>query len=230
VISITPDQVRAGQALYSKPFLAVYNWAALGFYCRFVWRCRSRNIQQLYDQHVSANHLDIGVGTGFFLERCRFPELNPRLALMDLNPNSLEVAGRRLARYSPEIYKRNVLEPIEFDGPRFDTVAVINLLHCLPGTMETKGVVFEHVKPLVNPGGKIFGSTILYQGIKHNPAADLTLEVLNRLRTMTNKQDSLDTLKHHLERSFPESHVWTCGYEALFWARVGLPDRHNRYG
>ncbi len=213
-------EVKAGQSLYSKPFLAVYNRAALGFYCRFVWRCRARNILELYNLHVSGNHLDIGVGTGFFLQRCRFPNPEPRLALMDLNPNSLEVAGRRLARYKPEIYKRNALEPIGFDGPGFDTVAVTNLLHCLPGTMETKGIVFEHIKPLVNPEGKVFGSTILYHGIRHNPVADLTLEILNRLGFMSNKQDSFEVLKRHLERNFAESHIWTCGYEALFWARV----------
>lgn len=107
--SISPERVQAGQALYTKVFLSIYDGFALGLNCRFLWKCPSHHMLELYNQYVSANHLEIGVGTGYFLDRCRFPTANPRLALMDLNPNCLEVSGKRLARYAPEIYWRNVL-------------------------------------------------------------------------------------------------------------------------
>jgi hypothetical protein len=83
---------------------------------------------------------------------------------MDLNPNSLAAAGKRLARYAPEIYCRNVLEPFALDAPPFDSVGLLNLFHCLPGNMTTKTAVFEHVREVLSPGGVVFGSTILSRG------------------------------------------------------------------
>ncbi len=92
---------------------------------------------------------------------------------MDLNPNSLAVAARRLARYHPETYLRNVLDPIQIDAPPFDSVGIANLLHCLPGTMATKKVVFDNLKAVLNPGGTLFGCTVLWKGVKRSPLATL---------------------------------------------------------
>jgi hypothetical protein len=71
---VTADQVLAGQALYTRPMLAVYDLAVLGLACRCLWGCPARHILELYDRSVSANHLDVGVGTGYFLDRCRVPD------------------------------------------------------------------------------------------------------------------------------------------------------------
>ncbi|TLY40024.1 MAG: class I SAM-dependent methyltransferase, partial [Nitrospirae bacterium] len=152
-MTITGKQVEAGQAVYTKPMLAVYDLLVLGFSNRLVWRCPSRHILALYDRYVTANHLDVGVGTGYFLERCRFPKDRPRLALMDLNPNCLDAASTRLARYRPEVYRANVLDPISFDAARFESISLTYLLHCLPGTIRTKSAVFRHLTTLLNPGG-----------------------------------------------------------------------------
>src|SRR5262249_57137305 len=110
---------------------------------------------------ITANHLDVGVGTGYFLDRCRFPDPRPRLALLDLNPNSLRVAAHRLARFQPEVYRANVLDPIAIDGPRFDSVGASGLLHSLPGTMRTKAVVVDHLKALLKPSGVLFAAALL---------------------------------------------------------------------
>ncbi len=93
-------EAKRGQAIYTKSFLAMYDLSVLGFFCRFIWKCPSHHILELYNQYVSANHLDIGVGTGYFMDHCKFPAANPRIALMDLNPNSLEISKNRLERYS----------------------------------------------------------------------------------------------------------------------------------
>ena len=97
-------QVEAGQAVYTKLTLAIYDLWVLGISNRLIWKCPSFHLLELYNQHISGNHLDLGVGTGFFLDRCTFPTSNPRLFLMDLNPNSLEVTSRRVARYHPKTY------------------------------------------------------------------------------------------------------------------------------
>jgi len=213
----------AGQTLYTKSFLAGYDLFVLGFFCRFVWQCPSKHILDMYSRHISANHLDIGVGTGYFLDRCKFPSSEPRLGLMDINPDALEVAGKRLSRYRPEIYRRNVMEPIEIDARGFDSIGLTHLLHCLPGTIKTKGIVFEYAGRLLNPGGIVFGSTLLYSGGNANRAAKFFMDVDNGKGIMTNREDNLEGLEQVLRQHFSESSVEVVGCDALFWARGPLP-------
>jgi ubiquinone/menaquinone biosynthesis C-methylase UbiE len=209
----------SGQALFTKAFLSVYDWFALGFSCRFVWQCPPGNVLKLYDEYISRNHLDVGVGTGYFLDRCRFPIEQPRLVLVDINPDSLAMAQKRLKRYHPRVYRRDILEPLCIDTPGFDSIGLSLLLHCLPGTMDMKGKAFQNIMPLLNPGGVVFGTTFLFEGVKRNPLASYTFWLANRLGFMTNKQDSLDGLDQNLKKYFSESHIELHGCGALFWAR-----------
>jgi SAM-dependent methyltransferase len=216
--NITAEQVKAGQAVYTRAFLAVYN-PVVRFNYRFLWRCPPGEVLDLYKEHVSANHLDVGVATGSILDYCRFPTSSPRLGLMDLNPNSLAVAAKRLTRYHPETYIQNALDPIGIDIPPFDSVGIANLLHCLPGTIRTKKVVFENLRAVLNPGGKLFGCTLLYGGVKRSLPATLWINYMNVIRALTNRQDDLEGLKQNLAECFSESSVKVVGCVALFWAR-----------
>jgi SAM-dependent methyltransferase len=213
------EKVEAGAAIYTRLFLSMYDWGALGLHCRFLWACPSRHMLDMYHQHVTSNHLDIGVGTGYFLDHCRFPSLNPRIVLMDLNPNSLHTASRRLARYNPQVYRRNALAPFDLGIPPFDSIGIMNLLHCLPGDMNTKRAVLESAGAVLNPGGVIFGSTILYKGVKRHPLATLTLKLVNRKGIMTNMEDDVAVLKQNLSHHFARSEVRVVGCVALFWAQ-----------
>jgi ubiquinone/menaquinone biosynthesis C-methylase UbiE len=219
-IEISPRRLWASQTIYTRWFLAIYDRLALGLTSRLIWKCPSDNIIRLYNQHISANHLDIGVGTGYFLDNCTFPAPDPRLVLVDLKPNSLTVARKRLARYHPQSYHQNALEPLEIDEPRFDSIAVNYLLHCLPVSMRAKGTVFEHLKTLLNPGGVIFGTTLLYHGVERSFLATYAYYWLNLLGIMTNKQDDVEGLKQNLTRHFSESDVEVIGCGALFWGRL----------
>lgn len=214
----TEKQVNAGIALYTRLFLSVYDLLALRYFCRLIWKCPSSQLLALYNRYVTANHLDIGVGTGYFLDKCSFPSGEPRLAIMDLNQNSLDVAGKRLGRYNPEIYKRNVLESFDIGTPPFASVGILNLLHCLPGNMKEKGIIFDNIKEVLIPGGIVFGSTILYKGARANPVGDLALRWNNRTGFMTNLDDDIEDVKATLSRYFPESRVWRTGYMVFFWA------------
>jgi hypothetical protein len=138
---------------------------------------------------------------------------------MDLNANSLRAASKRLIRYKPEVYQRNVLEPFDINTPAFDSIGMMNLLHCLPGNIRTKTVVFEYAKAVMNPGAVVFGSTLLYEGVKRSAWATLALKYNNKKGFMDNMNDSLEDLRESLQRSFSESSVKVIGCEALFWAR-----------
>jgi hypothetical protein len=219
---MTPSQaqVEAGQAVYTKSMLSIYDWLVVRFSNRLIWRCPSKRILALYDRLVTANHLDVGVGTGYFLDHCRFPGSHPRLALMDLNPNCLKTTSRRLARYGPASHRANVLEPIRLDVPRFDSIGLNYLLHCLPGTIGTKGSVFGHLKPLLNPGGVMFGSTLLSGGVQRSRAAQRLMAFYNSKGIFTNHHDDLDGLKAALAEHLTDVQVEVAGCAALFSGRA----------
>jgi hypothetical protein len=104
------DPAHAGQAVYTRRFLSVYDAVVYGFNSPVLWRCPKARPVEHYDANVSARHLDIGVGTETLLDACRFQVAAPEITLMDLNPNSLAAAPHRLARYAPRTHRANVLE------------------------------------------------------------------------------------------------------------------------
>lgn len=219
-MSFTGEQVKAGQAIYTRATLAVYDFIVLGVSNRFIWRCPTRRLLTLYNEHVTANHLDVGVGTGYFLARCRFPSPTPRVALMDLNPNTLEFTARRIARYRPESYRQNVLEPLPPFGDKFDSIGINYLLHCLPGPLGSKSLVFEHLKALMNPDAVLFGSTLLGGGVKRNGSAKRLMNLYNGRGIFSNQDDDLDGLERALNERFQDVSIEVVGCAALFSGRV----------
>lgn len=217
---VTQKQVEAGQAVYTRRTLALYDFVVLGVSNPFIWKCSTRRLEEHYARHLSANHLDVGVGTGYFLDRCRFPADTPRVALMDLNPDTLAFAAQRIARHAPKTYRRNVLEPIAFAGGGFDSVGVNYLLHCLPGSLAEKAVVFDHLKALMNPGAVIFGSTLLQGGVPRSALARGLMAAYNRKGIFSNREDDLETLQHELGQRFREVSVEVLGCAALFSGRA----------
>ncbi len=219
-MKITTEQIEAGQAVYTTRTLALYDFVVLGVSNQFIWRCPTRRIEEHYNRHLTANHLDVGVGTGYFLDRCRFPTDSPRVALMDLNSDVLEFASRRIARYRPEQHRRNVLAPIEFDGGKFDSVGINYLLHCLPGSLQSKSIALDHLKELMNPGARIFGSTLLQGGVMRNWAARRLMSIYNTKGIFSNLRDDLEGLKRELGLRFQDVSIEIVGCVALFSGRA----------
>lgn len=213
-------EVEAGQAVYSRRVLFIYDVWVLGVSSRWIWRCPSGDLLAAYDRHVSGNHLDVGVGTGYFLDKCRFPTESPRVALMDLNRNSLRASARRIGRYAPTCYQRNVAEPVAFSDPKFDSIGMNYLLHCMPGDLAEKSVVFDHLSALLNPGGVIFGATLLSEGVQRNAVAKRLMRLYNDKGIFSNVADSLEDLEEALSSRFSESQIQVRGAVALFWGRV----------
>jgi len=219
-MSATSEQVKAGQAIYTKWTLAGYDLLVLGISNRFLWKCPTQRLKEHYSNHLTANHLDVGVGTGYFLDRCRFPSPTPRIALMDLNPDALEFASQRIARYRPETYRRNVLEPISLDAGRFDSVGINYLLHCIPSPNESKSAAFDHLKTLMNPNAVLFGSTLLQGGVPRSWFAKRLMDAYNKKGIFSNQDDDLEGLKHALNQRFRAVSVEVVGCAALFSGRV----------
>ena len=214
------EPTRAGQAVYSERNLSVYDFIVLTLSNRLIWRCPTRLLVQHYDENVTANHLDVGVGTGYFLDRCRFPKASPRVALMDLNANSLNYASRRIARYGPETYLRNVLQPIEFEMPKFDSIGVNYLLHCLPGSIDEKAVALDHLCSLANPGAVVFGSTLVQGDVRRGWFARRLMALYNRKGIFSNANDTYAGLKRSLEQRLTNVTTQVIGCCVLFSGRV----------
>jgi hypothetical protein len=218
----TPEQVAAGHAFYTRRSLAVYDLAILGYFSRVAWRCPARKIVAHYDSHVSANHLDVGVGTGYFLDHCQFPDAGAptRLALLDLSTSCLDVASKRVAHLHPETIVANVLEPIAYGGPRFDSIGLNYVLHCLPGDMGTKAVAIDHLTALANPGASVFGATLLHDGVHRNWFARQVMARNNKHGIFSNSEDSLDGLRAALAERLSDVSVDVVGCVGIFAGRT----------
>ena len=215
-----PDSIKA----YSRIGLHGYDPLIMGLLVRHVWGCRSTHLVDHYRRHVTSNHADIGVGTGYCLNRCEFGAQPPRIALIDLQPNCLDHAARRLAKLRPETYVRDATRPIEgIHGPRFDSVALGGILHCLSGDLNTKAVVFDAVKPLTKAGTKVFGYTLVADGVSTYRRRRVVHDFLNRLRVIDNARDHVRDLSAALLSRFIDCRIELLGCMALFSAVV--PER-----
>jgi SAM-dependent methyltransferase len=200
--------------------LPFYDAFAYRFNSPLLWRCPRSRLIEAYNANVSGRHLDIGVATGGLLDDCRFPVQSPEITLMDLNPNSLAAAARRLARYAPRTHQANVLEPWGLEPAAYDSVAMCHLLHCVPGAMPEKGIAFEHARAVLAPGGVLFGATILGKDVEHTRLSRFAVAVSNRKKILSNLDDDLAGLDAALDNAFPDHNIEMEGIVALFTARA----------
>jgi SAM-dependent methyltransferase len=213
------DPTWAGAALYSRRNLRFYD-IGLAFNCRVFWRCPRSRLVEFYDARVSGRHLDIGVADGWLLDACRFPVAEPALTLMDLNPDTLAVASKRLARYRPTTHQADALQPFGLPEDSFDSVGMSLLLHCLPGAMASKAAVFEHARSVLAPGGLIFGTTILNGGVDHTALSRRAMQAFNRKGHFSNLDDNLHDLDAALGRASSDHQITVVGTVALFSGRT----------
>jgi hypothetical protein len=112
------------------------------------------------------------------------------------------------------------LAPITFEGRAFDSLALNYLLHCLPGTLHSKGVVFDNLAPLVSPGGVVFGATLLHDGVDRNRLARQVMKWNNARGIFSNSGDDPAGLRRVLETHLVDVVIDVVGCVALFAGRV----------
>ena len=215
------DEVEAGQRVYTPLVLRAYDLFVLGFSNRFVWRCRSSEMLGRYDAHVGTRHLDVGVGTGWFLDHCSWPVESPQLTLLDLDENSLSAASDRISRYAPATVRANVLDPVDLGASRFDSIGANFLFHCLPGELEWKATtVASNLRPYLASGGVLFGSTILGRGVAHNLLGRRLMRLYNRKGIFSNLEDDERGLEQGLASELTDIEIEVVGAVALFAGRA----------
>lgn len=215
--------------IYTKLMLRLYDLIVLVLSNALAWRCSTRGtLLPFYQQHIGESaHLEIGVGTGYYpaASRARLAKLKT-LTFLDLNPNTLAHAQCRLASggfRGPQVaaVEQSVFDPLPADmRAKYDSVALFYLFHCLPGAFPKKGAyVFARVAPVLAPGGVVFGSTILGQGVEHNWLGGRLMKWHNGTGVFSNSEDGEKGLREALEDAFEEYEVRVVGVVALFSAR-----------
>ena len=214
---ITPeDPTYAGQQHYTPWFLRIYDPLVLGFYCHIVWRCPTGRLVAHYTRHLGRRHLDVGPGTGYFLERARLLA-GAQVTLLDPNPNVLAHAARRLAHLAPASIEADVCKPLPTDQ-RFDSAALTHVLHCLPGPMPRKATAVRHVAAVLEPHGVLFGATVLGTPGLHTRLSRLALRENNRRGIFDNLADTEDAVREILSESFEAVDLDIVGSVAVFSA------------
>jgi hypothetical protein len=214
-----PDEtaIAKAHAIYTPFMLSFYDVLVHGLSNSLAWRCPTERLRDLYRANLSPNHLEAGVGTGFFLDQAGARRFD-RLALLDINRHCLDRAGRRLARFKPALYEVNLLAPLKLDLAPFTSVGLTYVLHCLPGRMSEKLASIDHLRPLMTERAVLFGATILGRGMAPNMAARTLLDLYNAKGIFNNREDDASSLSDGLRKRFDQVAIEVQGCVALFRA------------
>jgi SAM-dependent methyltransferase len=210
------DPAYEGQREYTPLFLKIYDPLILGFFTPVVWRCPTTRLVEGYRRHLGHRHLDVGPGTGYFLERAGMPDGSP-VTLLDPNAHALDHASRRLQRLDITTIEADVCKPLPFHGP-FDSAALDGVLHCLPGPLPRKAAAVANVAAALAPAGVLFGAWILGPSGRHTWLSRSILKANNRRGTFDNLGDTQEGLRVILEASFERVELETVGSMAIFAA------------
>jgi len=210
------DPAYQGQREYTPLFLKIYDPVILSFLAPVAWRRPSARLADGYRRHLGNRHLDVGPGTGYFLERAGIPD-GSSVTLLDPNAHVLDHASLRLRHLDVTTVEADVLKPLPVNGP-FDSAALNGVIHCLPGPLSRKAAAVANIAAVLAPEGVLFGATILGRSGRHTRLARRMLEVNNRRGTFDNLGDTEEGLRRILEASFEHVELETVGSMAIFSA------------
>ena len=209
-----------GAAAYTRIALIFYDWFILGFMSYFFWRCPTRKVTlPFFRAHIRRTHLDIGVGTGYFIHNSRIDADAP-ITLCDLNANCLEKTKTRLGRPDVDCLHHDILEPLPDSVGRFESISLMFLLHCLPPPQERKCQVLRMLKRHLKSDGVLFGCTVL--GPKSGDQTTLSrfaLRRINRKGRMGNLDDTEEIFVQALRSNYRNVQSRIVGSMLLFSAR-----------
>ncbi|KAF5679280.1 hypothetical protein FDENT_8793 [Fusarium denticulatum] len=220
---LAPDTTM-GAKYYSSLALNLYDLWVLKISNSFAWGCPTSSVLQPYfTGNLGRKHMDVGVGTGYFpataLEQLGQDGSPQSITLVDLNENSLELAKKRIGRSGiAQTILADALRPLPGNLPRFDSISIFYLLHCLPGPPRHKASIFKNLKAYLNDGGVLFGATVLGKGVEHNLFGELIMTVYNWAGIFDNRLDSQEAFVGVLKENFARVESEVVGRVLLFRA------------
>jgi SAM-dependent methyltransferase len=210
------DPAYRGQSDYTRLLLDLYDPVVLGFVSWFVWHCPIDPVLEGYQRHIRDGHLDVGPGTGYFIDKSGLPD-GSRVTLVDPNRNVLDHAARRLRRLDVTAVEADVLKPLPVAGP-FDSAALNLVIHCLPGPMSRKAAAIADIAAVLAPTGVLFGASVLGTSGSHSWLARRVLTAFNWRGAFDNLDDTEEGLREILGASFDHVELDIVGSAAIFSA------------
>lgn len=205
-----------GQKAYTPLTLPFYN-SYVAFNNTIFWRIDEESLVNLYRDNLSHTHLDIGVGTGRLIKKANSRALS-KLALADINHNSLNTTARNLAEYSPEKHQVDILQDVNIPGT-YMSVGATYLFHCIPGDgFWGKRAVIDNAYKLLSPNGVFFGATVCGKDLDPKDRSSLCNRAFNTLGWFHNANDSAADLNDVLKEKFNSVEVYRKGNVAFFKA------------
>ncbi|HTF69157.1 MAG TPA: class I SAM-dependent methyltransferase [Edaphobacter sp.] len=218
--SLQQLNTESGASVYSPTILKLYDFGVLGLSNRFVWQCPTKTVLlPFYKEHLGLKHLDVGVGTGFYIARAGLTRSH-QVSLLDLNENSLQAAAAQVKKAKVRTFMRDVMQPSsEPADTGYDSISLFYLLHCLPGTMDDKETAIVNLKRYLSKDGVLYGATILGDEAAHNAVGRVLLRLYNEKGVFHNMADTLGDLQRMLRRQFQNVQIQRHNKVALFVAR-----------
>ncbi len=185
--------------VYSNFTLWFYDFVVHSLSARFAWKVDVNNMHQLYRNYLDKkNHLEIGVGTGLFLE----PQVDSssNIDIADVNPNTLSMVEAKLIKKGANVspVSLDLYEPFDL-GKRYQSIGFNYVLHCLEGD---KQAVLERIKTHMAEDGVLFGSTLVNDD-SYNLLGSFLLGVYNRSKVFSNLDDTEDHMIEIFNAVFP---------------------------
>ena len=113
---------------------------------------------------------------------------------------------------------------------KFDSISLFYLLHCLPGPLERKKVLFENLRDHLAHDKILYGKTILDKGVKHNLLGKFLVLFLNTVGIFGNWGDSEEGYEAALKENFEDVEVRVVGVVLLFTAKKLRKDARVKGG
>ena len=209
-----------------------YDAVVPGWLSEHVWDCPASHLADLYSRYTRSRHLDIGVGTGYYLQRLLDSGWSPaRLVLADANLDCLAYASRQLSDVPHETVQLDVLNIDPQLAARLDNVASIAanfLLHCLPQGIASANGLADFAAQVLGDEGVFFGSTITGEVAGQQPTSRTVMRLFNRLHIFGNRGDNVYQLQMLLSSRFAQCRIRSSGCVTMFAASnarlAELPD------
>lgn len=208
-------KLKISQFYFNPILLNLYDWLLYGFVSQYLWGCTIEFLVNRYKVLVGKTHLEVGVGTGYLLDK--FNPENIVIDLMDLSESCLQKTSQRLKRYKPATFKQNILESCTEYSKQYESICLNYVLHCVPGDFKTKSIAFGNLKELLTPEGVLFGTTVIRKNNAGHVLAQLFMLFVNMVGLFNNLNDDPEELRLGLEEHFEYVDVIVVSSTAVFF-------------
>jgi hypothetical protein len=104
--------------------------------------------------------------------------------------------------------------------PSIEPCRINYLLHCVPGSIESKSIAFDYLQTVMNPNAVIFGSTLVQGCVPRSWLAKRLMNLYNSKGIFSNQDDDLEGLETSLNKRFRDVSIEVVGCAVLFSGRL----------